>query len=71
MKGKYRRILGLNIFTYYIDRGELWGFNREINSVFSHEKISVFFPPELLLHSYKCSGYVPCCVTVNTHTIVN
>ena len=22
-------------------------------------------------YSYKCSGYVPCCVTVNTHTIVN
>jgi hypothetical protein len=34
------------------------------------ENIS-FFPPELLLHNYKCSGYVPCCVTVNTHTIVN
>ena len=30
-----------------------------------------FFPPELLLHNYKCGGYVPCCVTVNTHTIVN
>ena len=31
-----------------------------------------FFPPELLLHSYKCViGYVPCCVMVNTHTIVN
>jgi hypothetical protein len=27
--------------------------------------------PELLFHNYKCSGYVPCCVTVNTHTIVN
>ena len=30
-----------------------------------------FFPPELLLHNYKCGGYVPCGVTVNTHTIVN
>ena len=55
----------------YIDRCELWGFIREINSgIFTCENIS-FFPPELLLHSYKCSGYVPCCVTVNTHTIVN
>jgi hypothetical protein len=32
--------------------------------------ISVF-PPELLLHNYKCGGYVPVCVTVNTHTIVD
>ena len=31
---------------------------------------SVVFPPELLLHNYKCGGYVPC-VTVNTHTNVN
>ena len=30
-----------------------------------------FFPAEPLLHNYKCGGYVPCCVTVNTHTIVN
>jgi hypothetical protein len=31
-----------------------------------------FSPPELLLHNYKCGGvYVPCCVTVNTNTIVN
>jgi hypothetical protein len=30
-----------------------------------------FFPPELLLCNYKCGGYVPCYVTVNTHTIVN
>jgi hypothetical protein len=30
-----------------------------------------FFPPELFLHNYKCGGYVPCCATVNTHTIVN
>jgi hypothetical protein len=29
-----------------------------------------FFPPELLLHNYKCGGYIPC-VMVNTHTIVN
>jgi len=47
----------LNKNNYYIDRYELWGF--------------IFFPPELLLHNYKCGGYVPCCVTVNTHTIVN
>jgi hypothetical protein len=26
---------------------------------------------ELLLHNYKCGGYLPCCATVNTHTIVN
>jgi hypothetical protein len=31
----------------------------------------VSFPPELFLHNYKCGGYVPCCGTVNTHTIVN
>jgi hypothetical protein len=61
----------LIIAICYIDRCELWGFIREINScIFTCENIS-FFPPELLLHSYKCSGYVPCCVTVNTHTIVN
>jgi hypothetical protein len=33
--------------------------------------IKSFLPPELLVHNYKCSGYVPCCVTVNTHAIVN
>ena len=61
----------LIIAICYIDRCELWGFIREINSgIFTCENIS-FFPPELLLHSYKCSGYVPCCVTVNTHTIVS
>jgi hypothetical protein len=60
-----------SIHAYYIDRCELWRFIREINSgIFTCENIS-FFPPELLLHSYKCGGYVPCCVTVNTHTIVN
>jgi hypothetical protein len=30
-----------------------------------------FFPPELLLHNYKCGGYVPCYAMVNKHTIVN
>jgi hypothetical protein len=40
------------------------------SGIFTCENIS-FFPPELLLHSYKCSGYVPCCVTVKTHTIVS
>jgi hypothetical protein len=55
----------------YIYRCELWEFIREINSgIFTCENIS-FFLPELLLHNYKCSGYVPCCVIVNTHTIVN
>ena len=34
-------------------------------------EISVFFPPELILHNYKCGGYIPCGVMVNTHTIVN
>ena len=58
-------------YYYYIDRCELWVFFREINSgIFTCENIR-FFPPKLLLHSYKCGGYVPCCVTVNTHTIVN
>ena len=55
---------------YYIDRCELWGFIREINSDISHVK-NLFFPPELLLHNYKCGGYATCGVTVNTHTIVN
>ena len=55
---------------YYIDRCELGGFIREINSGISHVKYQ-FFPAELLLHNYKCGGYIPCCVTVNTHTIVN
>ena len=59
------------LFFYYIDRCELWGFIREINSgIFICENIS-FFPPELLLHNCKCGGYVPCCATVNTHTIVS
>jgi hypothetical protein len=48
---------------YCIDRCELWGFIREINSgIFTCENIS-FFLPKLLLHNYKCSGYVHCCVT--------
>ena len=59
-----------NKLFYYIDRCELWGFIREINSgIFTCENI-IFFSLELLLHNYKCSGYVPC-VTVNTHVIVN
>jgi hypothetical protein len=59
------------ITYYYIDRCELWGFFREINSgIFTCENISCF-PPELLLHNYKCSGYVPGCATVNTHTLVS
>ena len=61
---------GINM-TYYKDRCELWEFIREINSGISHVKYQFFFPPELLLHNYKCGGYVPCGVTVNTHTIVN
>jgi hypothetical protein len=44
---------------------------REINSgIFTCEN-NRFFPPELLLHNYKCGGYVLCCATVNTYTIVN
>ena len=70
MKGKYHGIFGLNIFTYYIDRCELWGFIREINSGISHVRYH-FFPPELLLRKYKCGGDVPFCVTVNTHLNVN
>ena len=61
----------LDMSDYYIDRCELWGFIREINSgIFTCENISLF-PPELPLHNYKCGGYVPCCATVNTHAIVN
>ena len=54
--------------VYYIDRCELWGFIREINSDISHVKYQ-FFPAELLLHNYKCGGYIPCSVTVNTYMI--
>ena len=68
--GGSKRPTVLYIFIYYIDRCELWGFSREINLCISHVKYQ-FFPVELLLHNYKCGGYVPCCVTVNTHTIVN
>ena len=57
----------LNNSYYYIDRCELWGFIREINSgIFTCENSS-FFPPKLLLHNYKCGGYVPCCAIVNTY----
>ena len=56
---------------YNVDRCELWGFIHEINSDISHVKYQGFFQLELLLHNYKCGGYVPCGVTVNTHTIVS
>ena len=49
---------------------ELWGFILEINSGISHVRYQ-FFPAGTTLNNYKCGGYVPCCVTVNTHTIVN
>ena len=66
-----KEIIHLIKITYYIDRCELWGFICEMNyGIFTCKNIS-FFPPELLLHNYKCSGYVPCCVTVNAHAIVN
>jgi hypothetical protein len=68
--GGSKRPTVLYIFIYYIDRCELWGFSREINSCISHVKYQ-FFPVELLLHNYKCGGYVPCCIMVNTYTIVN
>jgi hypothetical protein len=58
-------------FVYYIDRCELWGFIREINSGISHVRYQVFFPPELLYITVSVIVYVPCCATVNTHTIVN
>jgi hypothetical protein len=54
---------------YYIVRCELRGFIREINSGISHV-IYQFFPAGTTLNNYKCGGYVPCCVTVNKHTIV-
>jgi hypothetical protein len=60
-----------NTEHYYIDRCELWGSIREINSGISHVKYLLFYSSEVLLHNYTCGGYVPCCVTVNTHTIVN
>jgi hypothetical protein len=42
-------------------RCELWGFIREINSgIFTYEiRKYQFFPPELLLHNYKCGGLCP------------
>ena len=43
---------------------------REIYSGISHVK-NHFFPVGTTLINYKCGGYVPRCVTVNTHTIVN
>jgi hypothetical protein len=55
---------------YYIDRCELWGFISEINSSISHVRYQ-FFSTGTTLQNCKCGGYVPCCVTVNTHTIVN
>jgi hypothetical protein len=60
----------LCISSYYIVRCELWGFISEINSGISHVKYQ-FFHAGTTLNNYKCGGYVPCCVTVNTHTIVN
>ena len=61
----------LGNLQYYIDRCELWGIIREINSgIFTCENF-IFFAPEPLLHNYKCGCYVPCCVTVNTHSIVS
>ena len=60
------KIYDQSYYIYYIDRCELWGFIREINSgIFTGENIS-FFWLELLLHNYMCGGYVRCCVTVNT-----
>ena len=46
------------------------GIYREINAGISYVKYQ-FFPAETTLNNYKCGGYVPCCVTVNTHTIVS
>ena len=56
--------------SYYIDRCELWGFIREINSDISHVKYQFFSRRNyiVLLYNYKCGGYIPCSVTVNTHT---
>jgi hypothetical protein len=58
------------IAIYYIDRCQLLGFIREINSGISHVRY-LFFPAGTTLQNCKCGGYVPCCVTLNTHTIVN
>ena len=52
---------------YYIDMCILWRFIREINSDISQVKYPFFLLTELILDNYQCSGYVPCCVTVNTH----
>ena len=60
----HHKILEKIVNFYYIDRCELWGFIRGINSGISHARCQ-FYP------AGKCDGYVPCCVTVNTHTIVN
>jgi hypothetical protein len=55
----------------YIDKCDLWGFIREINSCISHARYQFFFWPNYFYTTIRCGGYVPCCVTVKTHTIVN
>ena len=60
-----------NIVIYYIDRCKIMGIYPWNKFWYLTCEISVFFPPELLLHNCKCGGYVLCCVTVNTHLIVN
>ena len=57
-------------YIYYIVRCELWGFIREIDFGISHVKYQ-FFPAGTTLSNYKCGGYVPFCVTVNTCMIVS
>ena len=54
---------------YNIDRCELWGFIHEINSGISHVRYQ--FVPVGTTFTQLCGGYVPCCGTGNTHTIVN
>ena len=54
---------------YYIDRCELWGFISEINSSISHYQF--FSSRNYFYATIKCGGYIPCCATVNTQTIVN
>jgi hypothetical protein len=46
-------------FVYYIDRCELWGFIREINSGISHVRYQFFFPAGTTLHNCKYDGLRP------------
>ena len=65
-----RQITRHKLCFYYTCKFGVISIKYVINSGISHVKYQ-FFPAGTSLSNYKCGGYVPCCVTVNTHTIVN